>query len=82
MADSERSKQVSIEQWEYLTNHLTESILLVDSQRKIVGCNKAALETYGYDKDEFLSLSNTNLKPPENWDALMVQRKNEIEKEK
>ena len=81
MADSERSKQVSIEQWEYLTNHLTESILLVDSQRKIVGCNKAALETYGYDKDEFLSLSNTNLKPPENWDALMVQRKNEIEKE-
>jgi PAS domain S-box-containing protein len=56
-----------------LTRHANDIILLVDDQMNIVDANDRAFETYGHDREKFLSLTLRDIRAPEAAHDLLEQ---------
>jgi PAS domain S-box-containing protein len=69
--------------YELLVDNNPEPIFIYDSENlRFLEVNKAALDLYGYRKDEFLQLDLTDLYSTEDIQSLLDTSKKEIDKEK
>jgi PAS domain S-box-containing protein len=73
-------KQALQKHFEYLIKYANDIIILSDYDGNIIETNDAAVNAYGYTKDELLKLSPITLRAPETRDAYEQTKKQIIEK--
>jgi PAS domain S-box-containing protein len=62
---SESERRRLLEQYEYLTRHANDIILLMDPSGGIVDANERAASTYGYARDELIGMNIRDLRDPD-----------------
>ena len=60
--EMEHQHSALLERFEYLTSHANDIILLADDSYRIVEANERAVQSYGYERDELLTLAIGNLR--------------------
>jgi PAS domain S-box-containing protein len=73
--EMEHERQIYTQRYEHLTRHANDIILLIDRDKKIVDANERAVKTYGYPRDELLSMKLEDLRAPETKTLLNGQLK-------
>jgi PAS domain S-box-containing protein len=63
--ESESERRRLLEQYEYLTRHANDIILLMDPSGGIVDANERAASVYGYARDELVGMNIRDLRDPE-----------------
>ena len=77
---AQEALQDSEEQHRQLLNQLPDPIMVFDrTTYRFLDCNQAAMEQYGYTRDEFLQMTPFDLHPPEERDLVLVNIQNETD---
>jgi len=73
--EMEQRHSALLERFEYLTKYANDIILLADEDYRIVEANERAVQSYGYERDDFLRLQLHNLRMPKARDVFDAQMK-------